>query len=115
MEVLNYIVENAVEKIENLAEANNIDSHASVGVANFLLGNEGDLGKLSEKQRFHYENCIKPLIENVRCEGVIGPVENGDTCNGNGYIDDESLMACYIEDDFKCQICRFDAEKMHSA
>ncbi|MFM5646344.1 hypothetical protein [Aeromonas caviae] len=115
LEVLNYIVENAVEKIEELAEENNLDCHASVGVANFLLGNDGDVSKLSDKQRYHYENCIQPLIERVPCDGVIGPVEDGDTCSGDGYVDDESLMGCYLEDDFKCQLCRYDAEKMHTS
>lgn len=82
--VLAYIVDNAVEKIEELAEENRLDSSASVGVAHFLLGNNGDTEKLSAKQRHHFDNCIQPLIENVVCEGVIGPLDEGDTCNGNG-------------------------------
>lgn len=112
LEVLNYVVENAVERIEDLAEENGLDPSASVGVAKFLIGHNGDLSSLSSKQMFHYEHAIEPLIERVPCEGVIGYVEEGDTCNGDGYIDDETLIFCYIDDDFKCQICRHDAEKM---
>lgn len=115
LEVLKHIVDNEVEKIEELANENNLDCRASVGVASFLLGNDGDISKLSHKQQHYYQHCIQPLIEDVPCNGVIGMVEEGDTCNGNGYIDDQSLMGCYLEDDFKCQICQFDAEKMYAS
>ncbi len=115
LEVLNHIISNAVEKIEELSKNNNLESDFSVGIANFLLGNEGNVSKLSTKQRYHYDRCIKPLIERVSCYGVIGSVKDGGTCNGDGYIDDESLWGCYLEDDFKCQICKFDTEKMYAS
>jgi hypothetical protein len=123
LEVLEYIVDHAVERIEELADECSVDSSASIGVAKMLLFNNGDLSKLSEKQAYHYENCIKPLIERVQCEGVFGPMDNddtcgdddgidGSTCSGDGYIDDESLMGCYLEDEFQCQFCRYDSERI---
>ena len=115
LDVLSYIVNSAPEKIESLAKENNLESSASIGVAKSLLRNSGNVSLLSDKQRHHYKNCIKPLIENVPCDVVVGSTEDGDTCYGSGYIDDESLLGCYIEDDFKCQTCRHDAEKMNNA
>ncbi len=115
LEVLAFIVDSAPEKIEELAGSEKVDSAASIGVAKALIGNGGNVEALSAKQKFHYENCIAPLIENVACDGVIGYHEDGsDTCSGNGYIDEESLLASYMEDDFKCQLCRYDSEKIAS-
>ncbi len=115
IEVLSHIVNNSVELIERLADENGLDCSASVGVAKLLIGNNGNISELSPRQKHHYEKCIQPLIEDVPCEGVIGPVEEGSTCSGNGYIDDESLLGCYLEDDFKCQLCRYDSEKINGA
>ena len=111
LELLLYIVNSVPEKIESLAKAVNLEPSVSIGVAKFLHVNNGDVSRLSEKQLHHYENCIKPLIENVPCQGVIGIVEDGDTCYGDSFVDDESLLISYIEDDFKCQLCRHDAAK----
>lgn len=108
LEVLNHIVTNAPEFIEGLAEENMLDGQASIGIAKILLGNNGDLAELSGKQNFHYEKCIMPLIENVQCEGVFGP----ETCTGTGYVDDESLLGCYISGKFQCQLCQHDAGKI---
>lgn len=82
-----------------------------------LKANAGDLSNLKGKQTFHYEKVIKPLLEGVQCEGPIGMIEddegNWDTsCVNGGIVDDESLYQSYLEEDFKCQICRYDAENM---
>ena len=113
LNVLSYILDNAQGKIEELAKENKLEPSVSIGIAKRLFGNHGDVSQLTDKQLHHYEKCIRPLIENVSCDGVIGLVEDGNTCsNGTGYIDDESLKDCYILDNFKCQHCRHDAEKM---
>lgn len=110
IEVLQHIVRNEPERIETLAKENGIDPSASVGVAEFLAGNDGDTSLLSSKQQYHYDNAIEPLIENVPCDGVFGD----DTCTGNGVIDDESLLGCYQEDSFLCQHCQFDSERIQA-
>lgn len=107
-EVLQHIVRNEPGRIEALADANSLDASASAGVAEFLAGNDGDVSLLSSKQKYHYDNAIEPLVENVSCDGVFG----GDTCTGNGIIDDESLLSCYLEDNFLCQHCRFDSDRI---
>ncbi|PLX61557.1 hypothetical protein [Sedimenticola selenatireducens] len=105
LEVLHHLVKNDESLIETLAIENGIDQQASIGVAKLLDANGGDLSILSNKQRFHFEKCIKPLIENVQCQGVFGP----ETCTGNGIVDDELLLGCYITGEFKCQLCQHDA------
>lgn len=113
LNVLSYILDNAQGKIEELAIENKLEPSVSIGIAKRLFGNYGDVSQLTDKQLHHYESCIKPLIENVPCQGVIGIVEDGNTCYGDSFIDDESLLISYIEDDFKCQLCRHDAEKIN--
>ena len=108
IEVLEYIVTNAPHYIEELAEENRLDETASIGVAKYLIGEKGDVSKLSSKQKHHYEKCIQPLLENVRCDGVFN---DGETCVNDGYVDGESLLGSYMEDDFKCQLCRSDSER----
>lgn len=113
LEVLGHIINNDVERIEELAEEGGYDAVASVGIAKMVLAKGGDVVTLSDRQTFLFKQCVLPLIENVPCEGVIGYVEDGgDTCLSGGVIDDESLMGAYLEDDFKCQHCRYEAERM---
>lgn len=105
-EVLNYIVNNSPELIEELAEENSLNEEASIGVAKFLLGDDGNFDQMSQKQRHHFEKTIKPLIENVRCDGMIGDHEDGtSSCIGNEVIDEDSLLQAYECDDMRCQHC----------
>jgi hypothetical protein len=96
LQALKWITDNKVELIEENVVGTKYDPSTTVGIAKLLLANKGDLDSLSAPQRYHYEEFIKPLIESVPCEGVFGE----DTCSGNGYIDDESLIGCYIEQYF---------------
>jgi hypothetical protein len=105
--VLKYIIENIPEKIENYAQEASYDPSITLGVAKRIIRNDGNIFLLSDKQKFHYENFLKPLLEDVQCEGVFGK----DTCTGNGLIDDESLLISYMDDEFLCQLCRHDRDK----
>ncbi|MCP4115370.1 MAG: hypothetical protein GY737_08170 [Desulfobacteraceae bacterium] len=72
---------------------------------------------LSKKQVYHYENVLKPLLENVPCEGPVGMIDDEEgnwvsSCVHGGVIDDESLFLCYSEENFICQNCRHDVGKM---
>lgn len=116
LEVLQFLLDNP-NYIEEMAESSNLDSGASVGIVKLLLGNDGDLNVLKGKQIYHYENVIRPLLEEVQCEGPIGMIDDEEgnyvtSCVNGGVVDDESLYESYIEEDFKCQTCRYDAEKM---
>ncbi|MFC1503725.1 hypothetical protein ACFL53_05250 [Pseudomonadota bacterium] len=114
LEVLDFLLDNE-SYIEERANDANLDLQASIGIAKLISANKGDLSVLKGKQVYHYEKVLKPLLENVPCEGVMGMIEDDegnlvDTCTSGGVIDDESLYQSYLEEDFKCQICRYDAE-----
>ena len=115
LEVLEFLLDNE-SYIEEMAKSANVDSSASVGIAKLLQGNDGDLSSLKGKQTYHYENVIKPLLEGVQCEGPIGMIEDEDgnwdtSCVNGGIVDDESIYLSYLEENFKCQICRHDSER----
>lgn len=111
---LDHIVKNNPELIEENVPAK-ADSAATLGVAKFLVGKDGNIDALTEKQRFHFDNYILPLIENVECDGVFGhDIESGeDGCVGNGRIDDEDLDDCYMIGEMLCQECQYVNNKMH--
>ena len=116
LEVLGFLIDNE-SYIEDMAESAKVDSSASLGIAKSLLANDGDVSLLSAKQIYHYDEVIKPLLENVQCEGPIGMMDDEDgnwvsSCVNGGIVDDESLYQSYLEEDFKCQICRYDSERM---
>ncbi|TOF61768.1 hypothetical protein [Vibrio parahaemolyticus] len=116
LEVLGFLLDNE-QIIEESADDAGLDASASIGIARKLLASDGDLDELSKNQMYHYQQVLQPLLENVSCDGVLGMIETDDgdwvdTCNGDGVVDDESLLISYQEDDFKCQICRYDAENM---
>jgi hypothetical protein len=115
LEVLKFLIENE-SYIEYMAKNAKVDSGASFGIAKLLVENDGDLGILKGKQIYHYENVLKPLLENVQCEGPVGMINDADdnrvsSCVNLDIIDDDSLYQSYLEEDFKCQICRYDSER----
>lgn len=107
LDVLKHIVENDSDLIE--AAVRRHDPAAALGVAKLLLGNGGDLNKLSAKQKFYWTSYIRPLLEDVPCEGVFG---DAGTCTGNGIIDEDSLLMAYQEQSFLCQHCSYDKDRM---
>ena len=103
IEILKSIVDDNKELIIDLAKSNNIpNSDASVGVAKFLIADAGNFSKMSKDQKYHYENIIEPLINDVPCEGMIGEY---DSCRGTGFIDEENLVWAYRDQDMRCQEC----------
>ncbi len=117
LEVINHLIDNEHYIMEKAADCG-LDGSISLIVAQILRDNNGELSSIKGKQIYHYENVIRPLLEEVVCEGPIGFVEDEDgnyesSCINGGIVDDESLYQAYLEEDFKCQTCRYDAEKMH--
>jgi len=116
LETLQFLLDN--NYIEENAKTQNLDHSASIGISKSLLANNGNLRELTEKQIYHYNKVIMPLLENVQCEGPIGMIddESGNpvsSCVNDRIIDDESLIQSYIEGDFKCQFCRHESNKFH--
>ena len=110
VEVLAFLLQHD-HYLEGRAHIAGIDVRATIWVSKLLIRHSGDLAVLSEEQRFHYDHVIKPLIEAVPCDGQTGMCvdTNGnwvDTCQGNGFIDDKSLLQSYLEGEFKCGVCR---------
>ena len=101
--VLQHLVDNCEEYITDLAEENGVkNTDASLGVAKFLVAHPDNFTKMSPNQKFHYETAIEPLINEVCCDGMTG--EDG-SCLGNGFIDEDSLLGAYLEQDMRCQHC----------
>ncbi|HFD2143760.1 TPA: hypothetical protein ACF2EA_003584 [Acinetobacter baumannii] len=114
--VLQHILDNCEEYIIELATENSIsNTDATIGVAQFLVANPENFSKMSQNQNFHYEKAIKPLIHNVYCDGMIGEHEDGSSsCIGNGFIDEDSLLGAYLEEDMRCQHCVSTADSWHA-
>lgn len=113
--VLQHIVDNEEELLIALAEENNLKSDASIGIAKFLLADEDNFSKMSPDQNFHYERAIKPLINEVHCDGMLGDHEDGSSsCIGDGFIDEETLLGAYLEQDMRCQQCVHEADSWHA-
>lgn len=105
IELLKYLVKNdfVLSNAEYLGVTNPL---ASVGVAEFLLGDDQNFQKMSPAQKYHYETVIEPLLKDVPCDGMIGDYEDGSSsCQGDGYIDEETLVGAYIDGDMRCQHC----------
>ena len=111
LEVLEHILRHETSLIENQIRGTGHDPSAALGVAEILVHNGGNVNALSAKQLFYWCTYLEPLIEKVPCEGVLGDPDI-DSCNGDGFVDDESLLLSYHEDVFLCQTCRHDREAM---
>lgn len=113
--VLQYILDNCEEYIADLSEENGItNTDASIGVAQFLVANPENFSKMSKNQKFHYETAIKPLIDHVSCDGMIGEHEDGSSsCIADGFIDEDSLLAAYMAQDMRCQHCIYSTDSWH--
>ncbi|HHO3538561.1 TPA: hypothetical protein ACRRGA_000214 [Klebsiella pneumoniae] len=109
IEVLQYLERDGREHVEDLVSRTKYDSEATFAVMRILIAEDGNEEVLSDKQKYHLQTFIEPLIYRVPCSGIYGE----DSCTGDGFVDDESLLISYQEDDFKCQHCRYDSERHH--
>ena len=101
-----------LEILKFLIEGEYFEDHsAALGIAKKILA-ESTIKNLSEKQNDVYQKEIEPFFS-PRCVGVMG-WDDHDTCNGDGIVDEDSLLISYLEDDMVCQTCRYDRDKIHS-
>lgn len=57
------VYDNEPEAIRQLATRHGLDPVVAIGVVKLLIANDGNLASLSPKQKQHFEQAIKPLIE----------------------------------------------------
>lgn len=114
--VLKNILDNNEELIYDLAKENGVTNpDASIGVAQFLVGDLENFSKMSANQKYHYNNAIKPLISNVPCDGMIGMHEDGSSsCIGNNFIEEDNLLVAYQINDMRCQQCISTTDAWHA-
>ena len=102
--VLQHLINNCEEYIIEHAKQNGIKkTDTSIRVAKFLVAHPDNLTKMNDSQKFHYKTAIEPLIRNVPCDRKIN--EDG-SCLGNGFIDNDSLLDAYLEQDMHCKHCK---------
>ncbi len=102
LDALAYLVTHAPEQITEQARGNLVCTETALDIARHLLSSAGDLQRLSPGQQEVYAKGIRPLIENVCCEGLYGD----GSCVHDGLIDAPSLKACYTDAEFLCGHCR---------
>jgi len=60
---LHHLITNRIDKIEKIVEGTGYKVKTVVGVATFLLDNDGDVDLLTSKQQATFEKFLKPLLE----------------------------------------------------
>lgn len=106
LDALDELITNQEEIIRASAESNELNADNVWGVAQQVLGERG-IDNLSEKQKYLYENAIRPLIENVPCEGWFDEYDgdHGSHYDCNNMIEKERLAECYRSGSMLCESC----------
>lgn len=99
-DTLEAIKANNPEYVEQKASENNIKEENALGVLAFVTADKENYQKMTDKQRYVFEQTILPLIESVECEGMIEG-----NCQGTGYIPEEELKDAYNSGEFECSVC----------
>lgn len=97
---LKAIYTNNPHYVENLAKQHSVDPVKAIGILNFVVADLNRYLDLSQKQKYYFEKTILPLVEKVKCQGMVEGV-----CQGNDYINDEDLENAYNHEDFECSVC----------
>ncbi len=77
------------------------------GIALFAV--ENGYEALSDKQKYHFDNAIRPLIEDVQCDGYTHELEEVHRECEN-ILNDADLVEYYRNDDGFCESCQAQAE-----
>jgi hypothetical protein len=103
LNALNEIVLNQENYLEQSAEELGLDFGAVRAAA--LIVNDKGIDKLKGRQVWIFNNAVRPLIENVQCEGYRGPFgEDENDCQN--MIDDAELDESYANESFYCESCQ---------
>jgi len=63
---LNHLICNRTDKLEKITAGSGYLPRTVIGVATFLLDNEGNLDLLTSKQQVTFERFLKPLLSEVK-------------------------------------------------
>ena len=63
LDALNHLITARSDKIEKIVAGTGYLTRTVIGVATFLLDNEGDIDLLTAKQQVTFEKFLKPLLE----------------------------------------------------
>ncbi|PSW10331.1 hypothetical protein C9J01_19175 [Photobacterium rosenbergii] len=107
LNALNEIVTNSPEILEQSARENKADESVVMGIALFAIGNGYDA--LSSNQKYHFDNSIRHLIENVQCSGYTHECEEYQQECTN-ILDDDNLVEYYQEQYGYCESCQGQAD-----
>lgn len=106
LHALKEILDINVEILEESARDNGSDENTVVGIAKYAVGNGYE--KLSNPQKYHFDNCIRPFIENVQCSGYNHEFEeNPRECSNT--LDDDDLVEHYQQGGKYCESCEAQA------
>lgn len=105
LEALKEINKNHPEILEQSAKDNKADASTILGIALFVA--ENGCEKLSSSQEYHFDNCIRPLIEEVQCSGYTHECEEIPS-NCDAILDDEDLVEYYKWGKY-CESCEAQA------
>jgi hypothetical protein len=102
LDLLAYLVGKGSRHIEAAVEGTGYLPRTVIGLGTYLLDIDGDLNLLTAKQQVTFEKFLQPLLFAVPCQGHSG----AGSCQGSGTIEDDLLLKCYREDEFRCRRCR---------
>lgn len=103
LHALNELVTNNPELLEQSARENNADESTVLGIARFAIGNGYDA--LSSSQKYHFDNSIRHLIEDVQCSGYTHEFEEYHRECTN-ILDDSDLVEYYQDQYGYCESCQ---------
>ncbi|MEM5503748.1 hypothetical protein WNY81_02710 [Shewanella frigidimarina] len=102
LKALEEIFINHPELLESSANENNVPEQTIFGIAEFAYKNSYE--KLSDKQQYHFNNCIRHLIEDVQCSGYNHEYEE-EPRECPATLDDDDLVEYYQNDGKYCESC----------
>ncbi|GAB2714549.1 hypothetical protein [Comamonas sediminis] len=103
LQALDYINKNCEEILEQASNDNNVNEAMIKGVAKFAVANGYE--KLSPNQKFHFDETIRPLIEDVQCSGYTHELEEvHQECSST--LPDDRLVEYYQNDGAYCDSCQ---------
>ena len=100
---LDFINKNCEELLEQAAAHAAVSEKDIKGIAKFAVANGYD--ELTPKQKFRFDQVIRPLIENVNCSGYTHELEEQHR-ECDSILDDDDLVKYYEEQGAFCEGCQ---------
>ena len=102
LSALKEINQNSPEILNESSRNNKADEATITGIARVAA--EKGYQALSNPQKYHFDNCIRPLIEDVQCSGYTHEFDDVKSECDN-YLDDEVLVEYYQLQGKYCESC----------